>query len=135
MDIFAEVKRLNLPVGQFVVFGGGPLAAHGIRETADVDLFTTTTLYEQLKADGWEEKEFGGPHGGLYLAHGIYEADDTWHYGDYDPTSEELIAKAEVIQGVPFAPLVEVLKWKKAFGRPKDVTDVRLVEAYMSTHR
>jgi hypothetical protein len=131
MDIFAQVKALGLPLGQYVVFGGGPLAAHGIRETADVDLFVTTSLYDHLMAGGWEEKEFGGPHGGLYLVNGIYEADDTWHYGDYDPTPEEIISAADMIDGVPFAPLVEVLKWKRAFGRPKDVADVRLIQAYM----
>lgn len=128
MDIFAEVKRLNLPIGQYVVFGGGPLMAHGIRDTADVDLFVTPTLYQTLKADGWEETELHGPNGGLYLVRGIYEADDTWHYGDYAPTPEEIIAVADMIQEVPFAPLGEVLKWKRAFGRPKDVADVGLIE-------
>jgi hypothetical protein len=131
VDIFAEVKHLNLPMGQFVVFGGGPLAAHGIRETADVDLFTTTALYATLKADGWQEKPKPVEAGGFYLVKGIYEADDTWHYGDYDPTPEQMIAVADLIHGVPFAPLVEVLKWKRAFGRPKDVADVGLIEAYM----
>jgi hypothetical protein len=133
MDIFAEVKRLNLPLGQYVVFGGGPLMAHGIRDTADVDLFVTPELYQVLKADGWEEKELGGPHGGLYLVSGIYEADDTWHYGDYDPTPETIIAAANMIQGVPFAPLAEVLKWKRAFGRPKDVADVELIERHIGS--
>lgn len=135
MDIFAEVKRLNLPLGQFVVFGSGPLAARGIRATSDVDLFTTSALYASLKAGGWQEKVKPVDAGGLYLAHGIYEADDTWHYGDYDPTPEELIAKADVIQGVPFAPLVEVLKWKRAFGRPKDIADVGLIQAYMQARQ
>jgi hypothetical protein len=131
VDIFAEVKRLNLPMGQFVVFGGGPLMAHGIRDTADVDLFTTTALYNQLKADGWQEKPKPVEAGGFYLARGVFEADDTWHYGDYGPTPEQMIAKADVIRGVPFAPLVEVLKWKRAFGRPKDVRDAGLIEAHL----
>ncbi len=131
VDIFAEVKRLNLPLGQYVVFGAGPLAAHGVRETTDVDLFVTPTLYQALKADGWEEKELTNPPGGVCLFRGIYEADDTWHYGDYDPKPEELIQAAEVIEGVPFAPLVEVLKWKRAFGRPKDVADVGLIERHL----
>lgn len=132
MDIFAEVKRLNLPIGQYVVFGSGPLMAHGIRDTTDVDLFVTPTLYQTLKADGWDEKELNNPPGGVCLFRGTYEADDTWHYGDYDPTPEEIIGIADMIQGVPFAPLVEVLKWKQAFGRPKDVADVGLIEQYLN---
>ncbi|MGH3782312.1 MAG: hypothetical protein ACRDR6_22750 [Pseudonocardiaceae bacterium] len=61
-----------------------------------------------------------------------YEADDTWHYGEYNPTPEEVIAMADVIDDVPFAPLTEVLKWKRAFGRPKDVTDVALIENHVN---
>jgi hypothetical protein len=129
VDIFAQVKALKLPDWQYVVFGAGPLAAHGIRETNDVDLFVTAVLYQRLKAAGWSEKTTST--GGLYLNSGIYEADDTWECGEYNPTIEELIEAAEVIQGVPFAPLDEVLKWKRAFGRPKDLSDVRLIEEHL----
>lgn len=129
MDIFAQVKALNLPEWQYVVFGAGPLAAHGIRPANDVDLFVTTALYQRLKAAGWHEQPTST--GGLYLANGIYEADDTWEYGTYNPSVEQLIEVAEVIDGVPFAPLDEVLKWKRAFGRPKDVADVQLIEEHL----
>jgi hypothetical protein len=129
VDIFAQVKALKLPEWQYVVFGAGPLAAHGIRETNDVDLYVTTALYERLKSAGWSEKTTST--GGLYLTSGIYEADDTWEYGEYNPTPEAVIAMAEVINGVPFAPLTEVLKWKRAFGRPKDIHDVMLVEEHV----
>jgi hypothetical protein len=131
VDIFAEVNALGLPLGQYVVFGAGPLAAHGIRETNDVDLFVTPMLYQLLKADGWEEKELNNPPGGVCLFRGIYEADDTWRYGDYDPTPEAVISMADVMQGVPFAPLIEVSKWKRAFGRPKDAADVGLIERHL----
>ena len=132
MNIFQKVKELNLPPGQYVVFGSGPLAAHSIRPTRDVDLFVTTALYQQLKNEGWEEK--GWPlTGGKYLSKDdLYEVDDTWHYGDYNPAPEAIIAVADIMDGVPFAPLAEVLKWKKAFGRPKDLKDIILIEQYES---
>ncbi|MDT3400301.1 hypothetical protein RKE29_27430 [Streptomyces sp. B1866] len=128
MDIFDAVRRLGLPTGHYVVFGGAPLMAHGIRETTDIDLFVTSTLYEALKADGWEEKGSGGSR---HLARGVFEVFDTWDYGDYNPAPEDIIAAAETIDGVPFAPLTEVLKWKKAFGRPKDAADVELIEHHL----
>jgi hypothetical protein len=131
MDIFEAVGRLGLPVGRYVVFGSGPLAAHGIRETGDVDLLVTTALYEALRADGWEEKILGGPFGGRFLVRGVYEVTDSWDYGDYNPTPEALIAAAEMINGIPFAPLAEVLRWKQAFGRPKDLADVELIEQHL----
>jgi hypothetical protein len=135
VDIFQQVKALGLPLGQYVVFGSGPLAARSIRATSDVDLFTTTALYDQLRADGWQEVEKPVEAGGLYLAHGIYEADDKWRYGAYDPRPEDIIEAADTIDGVPFAPLLEVLKWKRAFGRPKDAADVQLIERFMRVRR
>lgn len=128
MDIVAKVKELNLPHGQYVVFGSGPLAVHGIRETNDIDLLVTTELYNQLKEEGWEEREW--ELGGTYLSKDICEVDDSWIYGDYDPEPEEIIAIAEMHDGVPFAPITEVLKWKQAFGRPKDLEDIELIRAY-----
>lgn len=128
MNIIERVKELNLPHGQYVVFGSGPLAVHGIRETNDVDLLVTTELYNQLKEQGWEEKEW--ELGGTYLCKGIYEVDNSWSYGDYDPGPEEIITIAEMHDGIPFAPLTEVIKWKHAFGRPKDLEDIELIQAY-----
>lgn len=130
MTIFEEVKRLGLPLGEYVVFGSGPLAARGIRDSDDIDLFVTSRLYEQLKAEGWPEQPW--PEGGGRLVNGDVEADDTWNYGDYRPTPEEVIARAELINGVPFAPLTEVLAWKRAFGRDKDLHDIELIQDFMS---
>ncbi|SDM47270.1 hypothetical protein [Allokutzneria albata] len=130
MDIFQAVRTLSLPPGQYVVFGSGPLAAHGIRETADVDLFVTTELYQSLKRAGWAEKTQVG--GSSCLSIGVYEAYDTWRSGEHFLVPEELIAAAEMINGVPFAPLEYVLSWKKALGRPKDLVDVKLIERHHS---
>lgn len=132
MTIFEKVKNLQLPIGQYVVFGSGPLEAHGIRQCRDIDLFITSELYQKLKSEGWEEKEW--PDGdGYYLKKDDIEADDTWHYGDYNPAPEEIIADAEMIEGIPFAPLDEVRAWKIAFGRPKDIEDVRLIDDYLKS--
>jgi hypothetical protein len=131
MDIIEKVRKLDFPAGQYLVFGSGPLMVHGIRESRDIDLLVTSELYAQLKADpSWKVMHW--PDGAEYLANGDYEVDDIWHYNDYQPKTNELIAKAEVIEDVPFAPLDEVIKWKRAFGRPKDLADVELIEAYLS---
>jgi hypothetical protein len=135
MDIFQNVEALHLPPNQYVVFGSGPLEAYGIRPTRDVDLFVTSVLYQELKVAGWEEKTWDLMPGKYLAKDGLYEADDTWHYGDYDPTPEEIIAVADIIRGVPFAPIIEVLKWKRAFGRPKDLADIALIEQYLAGHK
>ena len=51
------------------------------------------------------------------------------------PRQKNLLKMAEIIEGIPFAPLTEVLKWKKAFGRPKDVVDIELIEQYLESHK
>jgi hypothetical protein len=36
-----------------------------------------------------------------------------------------------VIDGIPFASLEEVRKWKIASGRPKDIADIKLIDEYL----
>ena len=131
IDIFQKVKGLNLPLGQYVVFGSGPLAAHGIRETRDVDLLVLPELYDKLKQEGWEEKSWETPPPGRYLYKDNVEVGDNWDYDEYNPDPKWLIENAEVIDSIPFAPLEEVIKWKKAFGRDKDLADIKLIEDYL----
>lgn len=129
MSIVERVKALDLPVGDYVVFGSGPLEAFGIRKSGNINLYITTTLYERMKQDGWYEKPWDT--GGYYLTRDECKADDSWDYGVYNPSYEEIRQKAVMIDGVPFAPLEEVLKWKRAFGRTKDFADIKLIEQYL----
>jgi len=45
MNIFERVKKLNLPLGEYVVIGGGILEALGIRNTNDVDIIVVPKLF------------------------------------------------------------------------------------------
>ena len=134
MNLIDEVKKLNLPIGQYIVFGSGPLQIHGIRETRDIDLLVLPVLYDQLKNDGWEEKSWETPPPGRYLYRDNVEVGDNWDYGEYNPDPKWLIENAEIIEGIPFAPLEEVLKWKKAFGREKDKKDIELINNFLLEH-
>jgi hypothetical protein len=40
-DIINKVKPLNLPKGQYVVFGSCPMALAGLREAGDIDMLVT----------------------------------------------------------------------------------------------
>jgi hypothetical protein len=131
MDIVSEVKLLELPPGQYVVFGSGPMQVHGIRESSDIDLLFLPELYEKLKQDGWREKILETHPQGRYMYRDNIEAGDNWDYGTYNPDPKWLIENAEIINGIPFAPLREVIKWKKAFGRRKDLDDIKLIEEYL----
>jgi hypothetical protein len=135
MNIFEEVRKLNLPEGEYLVVGSGTLAAHQIREFKDIDLLVTRPLFEELRTRGWEfgEKKIEGRTRAV-LYKGIAEAHaDFWYSGKTRDVSE-MIANAELIEGIPFLPLRDLLEIKRVFGRPKDVDDVALIENYMSSN-
>lgn len=119
LDLIKEVKALDLPFGEYVVFGSCPLHIHGIRESKDIDLLVSPKLFSQLEKQGWTAEFFES--GEKHLTKGIADAFVQWDYGAYNPSLDELIKSADVVEGIPFVCLDEVLKWKKAFGREKDL--------------
>lgn len=125
-EIIAKVKTLNLPKNSYVVFGSCPLAAAGLREANDIDLFVSKEVLVKLKESGWQElykSENDKP-----LVFDVFEAHDNWNFSSYSPTLEHLLSSATIIEEVPFVSLEEVRKWKISSGRPKDLTDVELIE-------
>src|SRR3989338_4455933 len=121
-EVIAKVKTLNLPKNSYVVFGSCPLAIAGLREAKDIDLLVSKGIFEKLKADGWQEMR-KSPND-KPLVHDVFEAHDNWNFSSYRPTLEHLLLSAAVVEGIPFASLEEVRKWKVASGRPKDIVDV-----------
>lgn len=53
-----------------------------------------------------------------------------WQPGIWD--FGQLIRNSEIIEGVPFVRLEEVLKWKKLRMSPKDTGDIELIENFLS---
>lgn len=127
-EIVAKVQRLGLPEGKYIVYGSGPLAAAGIREAGDVDLYVTTDLLENLKSQGWK-KITKGPGDEPYT-YDVFEAHDNWDFSPYAPKLSALLKTATQVDGVPFASLEEVRKWKVASGGPKHLADVKLIDLY-----
>ncbi len=130
MDIFERVRELNLPLGQYAVFGSGPLEAHGLRDAIDIDLLVSPALYEVLKSKGWKE-EMVIDRNQSKLTDGEVEAMMFWNYPGYKPDEILLISEAEIINGLPFVRLKEVLAWKRVCGRVKDMADIKLIETYL----
>ena len=129
-ELVEKVKALGLPMGTYVVFGSGPLAAAGIRETEDVDLFVSDRLYTHMHENGWHETV--GINGDHILKHGDYEVSRSWKFGTYHPHFSDLYAAADIVDGVPFVNLHEVRAWKLQSSRPKDRRDIELIDRYMA---
>jgi hypothetical protein len=130
MNIVAEVTKLDLPLGQYVVIGSGIMAQLGLREANDVDIAVTPDLYAKLRASGeWEEEE---RYGKIFLKKDAVEINPRLDWECYSTTAEQAIASATVIDGVPFMNLNELVKFKCGLGRAKDLADIVMIEAYLA---
>ena len=131
MKIIEDIKKLNLPTGKYSVVGGSAMAGRGIRETGDIDLILTEDLYEELKKGGWAEKEKRPGYFHIYKD----EAEATKNFNHIEGLNlkvEDVIKNSEIIDGVPFMSLDDLVKLKQTMGREKDLRDIELIKDYLS---
>ena len=57
-----------------------------------------------------------------------------YKYKNYRPDTDELIKNADIIEGLPFLPLTELIKFKSELAREKDLRDVELMKIFLNTH-
>lgn len=127
--LFDRLRRLDLPVGDYAVFGSGPLIVRGIIPASnDLDVV--------CRGSAWEQVQESGPL--VYLPEHDVEVvtiDDgtltfgtRWAIGDVDV--DLLIDTAEIIDGLPFARLEHVEAYKRIAARPKDLEHLALLASY-----
>ncbi len=129
MSIFERVKNLHLPLGEYVVIGGGILEALGIRDTRDLDIVVTQELFEELRKSKTYREEIRW--GKVFLIGDNVEIGTKLEWENYSTGTEEAIKTAMIINEVPFLNLEETIKFKKAMGREKDFKDIKLIENYL----
>ncbi|MEU5949630.1 hypothetical protein ABZ793_29300 [Micromonospora sp. NPDC047465] len=123
------LRALDLPTSEYVVFGSGPLLAHGLRtQLGDLDIVARGAAWHRLAAMKAPEVAPSG-HGQMVRLQ--IEAADQWLPG-FD--TGHLIATAEHHAGIPFAPLTEVIRSKRLTGRPKDHRDIALIDTATRWH-
>jgi hypothetical protein len=117
------VSELDLDVRDFVIFGSGPLLAHGLRSgTRDLDVVARGPAWQRLREHGCPGT---GSVNGAPMAlfwNGLIQFSQGWISADWD--ADDLIDRAQTIQGWPFAPLADVLAYKEILLRPKDYPDI-----------
>lgn len=105
------------------------MAAVGIREAKDIDLLVAHDVIERLKKLGWQQIDKGEDD--KPFVKGVFEAHSSWSCSPYQPTLEHLLKTADIIDGVPFASLEEVRKWKLSSDKPKHRADIKLIDDYL----
>ena len=128
MDIIEKAKSLNLPFGQYIIIGAGILQALGLRDTNDIDVVVTESLFEKLKASGKYKEDV--KYNKKFLVADDVEIIMPLSWADYSTTTEEAIKTALVIEGIPFLNIQETIKFKTALGREQDFKDIELLKNY-----
>ncbi|HWO63327.1 MAG TPA: hypothetical protein VNO31_25160 [Umezawaea sp.] len=124
--LIARLVALGLDPGDFVLFGSAPLLAHGLRaEIRDLDVVARGDAWRYAwqhgvrgvgKISGDEVAQFWG---------GRVQFSRRW----IPParSADELIDTADVVDGLRFARLTDVLAYKQLLRRPKDVADIGVI--------
>jgi hypothetical protein len=127
-DIFLAIKKLNLPLDEYIVVGGGILVALGLHEwDGDVDFAVSANVFQELAHRGWEQKY---EEGKTLLKHGDY--DIGVNFGEWN--LDDLHSDALIINGIPFVSLEKLLVWKHKRNLPKDRRHIEMIEEYLKTH-
>ncbi|MFA5086060.1 MAG: hypothetical protein WC468_00465 [Candidatus Paceibacterota bacterium] len=128
-ELLKRVKDLGLPLGEYAVFGSGPMGVRGLREMHDIDLIVSDKIFDEYsEKPGWMIKEIYGYRDWLKNDDLEIEMGRDWHEGR---DVEKMIREADMIDGLPFVELDYLVKWKKFFGREKDLKDVELIEEFL----
>ncbi len=130
---FAALKKYNLPLGQYAVTGSGPMGIRKLKVIGDIDIVVSPELRDTLiekygLTDDGKVKKVVFPEGHI---------EAFWNGSFYTqskdkkaPTMAGIISRAEIIEGLPFASLADVLYFKNKMKRDKDLEDICLIEAW-----
>jgi hypothetical protein len=122
-DLFAIVKRLDLPQRDFAIFGSGPLIVRNVIPfTNDLDIICRKEAWEIVLAAG--QRRFLHEYETTIVAmeNDAITFGTAWGIGQFD--TNVLIDTADIIRGLPFVQLQYVIEYKKIRGQPKDLAHI-----------
>jgi len=129
-NLIKKLKDLNISIGEYAIFGSGPMAAKNLRDSHDLDIIVSNKIWKEYrKKPEWKLTKFtiNGKVREI-LENNRIELSNGWGSGEWD--INKLIKESEIIDGLPFVRLKEVLKWKKISNRDKDKKDIEILEKY-----
>ena len=119
-SLFDQLRRLELPAQGYAVFGSGPLAIRGLIPRAnDLDIICRDEVWAIVSRLGDVRHLPDYDVSVVELAGGALTFGTEWKIGDFDV--DELIATAEIIDGLPFVRLEHVVRYKKIRSSEKDL--------------
>ncbi len=135
--LFNNFRKYNFPTTEYAIVSGGPLAIRGIKKTGDVDLVVSDKLWAELsakhpikKVDGFDAEIISLDEDTDVIS--FRNAEDEGQDGN--PTNNQQIENAEIIEELSFQSLRDCLWFKKHSDREKDKKDAELVKVYLENH-
>lgn len=118
------VRALNLPLGDYAIFGSAPMLAHGlITEVGDIDILATGSAWQAAQKLGASKVAPGGDR--IIQLSPKLAIFDGWLGLDV----EGVIARSSPQDGLPTARLEDVAAYKRLLNRPKDRGHLKLLGA------
>ena len=124
--LFERLRQLNLPAGDFAVFGSGPLIVRGwIEVDNDIDVICRGNAWKRACEAG--KLSYNAEYGVQLatLCGGQISFGTRWAIGEFDvPT---LIEEAELLDDLPFVRLEHVVAYKKLRASRKDIDHLNAI--------
>jgi hypothetical protein len=128
---FSALKKYNLPTDQYAIIGSGPLGIRGLREIGDIDIVVSPELRDRLSekygiVDTGKVRKIVFP-GENIEAFWEGSLDNMLQKDPKDPSMHDIIHRAEIIDGLPFQSLEDLMYFKHKTKRDKDLNDIILI--------
>jgi len=127
-----ELEALNLPRDEYCFFGAAPLIMKGIKDfTRDLDILVTDKLWQKLKLEYPVSIFENDGQSGEYIVLGNIEFVQCLLYFSTEEC-EDIIRRADVIEGYRFMNLTDMITWRERLGREKDFEAINLINEYLT---
>ncbi|HKL23750.1 MAG TPA: hypothetical protein VJ912_00250 [Candidatus Nanoarchaeia archaeon] len=124
-----KILSLNLPKNKYCVYGGFAMELRGIRKADDIDILVKKDLWENLK----KKYTFNLTNKGRSIEVGDIEI---WkELEPYITNPDKIIDNSKEIQGIKTISLDDLIEFKKAYSREKDLNDIQLIKEYQNKKR
>lgn len=125
-----KLRGMDVNPNDFVIFGSAPLLAHGLRTTvSDLDVVARADVLRRVSSTGTPAR---GTYSGdrvWQFNGGTLQFSERWITSRWD--TDALIDNAEIIDGLRFVPLADVLRYKEELQRPKDEADIAALRTHL----
>jgi hypothetical protein len=125
-ELLKKLRELDLPSGQYAIYGSGPMAVRRLRDAHDLDVVVKNKLYKKLRKK-YKEVESGR------IKIGDIDIFSSSNVLINNP--DEVIKRAETFQRFKFIRLDDLVRWKQKLGREIDLKDIKLIREYLDKER